>query len=149
MKKFCVLIAVLSFLFASGLYAEPVRDVSGGSERSGELVLLHTNDHHGVILPNNGRGGLAEVAAYINTVKSLNPQVLLLDAGDFNTGSALSNMFAAEPDILGYNIMGYDAAVFGNHEFDGNQAKLEQQLSLAQFPFVCSNIKTADGKFLG
>jgi 5'-nucleotidase/UDP-sugar diphosphatase len=130
------------------LLAEPVRDL-GGQAGTGELVLLHTNDHHGVILPNGGRGGLAEVAAYIKAVKATSPQVLLVDSGDFNTGSALSNMFDAEPDILGYNIMGYDAGTFGNHEFDGNQAKLEKQMGQANFPFVSSNIKTASGAFLG
>ncbi|GHV96575.1 bifunctional UDP-sugar hydrolase/5'-nucleotidase [Spirochaetia bacterium] len=148
MKRFGFLFLVLVFLFAGALYAEPVRDAAGQG-KTGELVLLHTNDHHGVLLPNNGKGGLAEMAAYIKAVKAVNPQVLLVDAGDFNTGSALSNMFAAEPDILGYNIMGYDAAIFGNHEFDGNQSKLEKQIGQAKYPFVSSNIKAADGKFLG
>jgi 5'-nucleotidase/UDP-sugar diphosphatase len=57
-------------------------------------------------------------------------------------------MFDAEPDFKAYNIMGYDAATFGNHEFDF-PGKLAGQLELAAFPFVSSNIKTADGKFLG
>jgi 5'-nucleotidase/UDP-sugar diphosphatase len=114
-----------------------------------ELILLHTNDHHGAILPNGGRGGLAERATFINSVRAANPNVLLLDAGDINTGTALSNMFAAEPDFLAYNLIGYDAVVFGNHEFDGDQAKLDKQLEQATFPFVSSNIKTGDGAFLG
>jgi 5'-nucleotidase/UDP-sugar diphosphatase len=142
-----VSIAVLLSLALFPAFAEPAREPGGAQTH--ELILLHTNDHHGVILPNGGRGGLAEVATYVKSVKAVNKQVLLLDAGDFNTGSALSNMFNAEPDILGYNLMGYDVATFGNHEFDGTQAKLDKQMSQAQFPFVSSNIKTADGKFLG
>jgi 5'-nucleotidase/UDP-sugar diphosphatase len=114
-----------------------------------ELILLHTNDHHGTVLANNGRGGLAERASYIRSVREANPQTLLVDAGDINTGSALSNMFDAEPDFLAYNAMGYEAAAFGNHEFDGDLAKLAAQLEKAQFPFLGSNIKTADGKYLG
>jgi 5'-nucleotidase/UDP-sugar diphosphatase len=141
MKRFIRMLplAVLFFLALSPLWAGPTR----------ELVLLHTNDHHGAVLPNNGRGGLAQVAAYVKAVKATNPQVLLVDAGDINTGTALSNMFAAEPDILAYNLMGYDAAIFGNHEFDGDQAKLLKQLEQAKFPFISSNIKTADGSYLG
>ncbi len=130
------------------VFAEPVRDSSLRSEAR-ELILLHTNDHHGAVLSNNGTGGLAELAAYVKAVKAVNPRVLLLDAGDINTGSAVSNMFAAEPDILAYNIMGYDGATFGNHEFDGTLEKLEKQLSLAEYPYISSNIKTSDGNFLG
>jgi 5'-nucleotidase/UDP-sugar diphosphatase len=144
--RFVSFAVLLSFaLFPA--FAEPARDLSAGQTH--ELILLHTNDHHGAVLPNGGRGGLAEVASYIKAVKAVNRQVLVLDAGDFNTGSALSNMFAAEPDILGYNMMGYDVVTFGNHEFDGSQAKLDKQISQAKFPFVSSNIKTGDGKFLG
>jgi 5'-nucleotidase/UDP-sugar diphosphatase len=58
-------------------------------------------------------------------------------------------MFDAEPDILAYNLMSYDAATFGNHEFDGNQAELLKQISQASYPYVSSNVKTADGGFLG
>jgi len=140
---------VLAFFLLSGvLFAAAIRE-GGGSGKSGELVLLHTNDHHGAVLPNGGKGGLAEIASYVKAVKAVNPYVLLLDAGDINTGSAISNMFDAEPDILAYNIMGYDAVIFGNHEFDGSFEKLNKQIEKAKFPFVSSNIKTADGAFLG
>jgi 5'-nucleotidase / UDP-sugar diphosphatase len=147
MKK-KVFLSLAVFLLVGVLYAAPLQEGSGFG-KTGELILLHTNDHHGAVLPNNGRGGLAETAAFVKAVKALNDNVLLLDAGDINTGSALSNMFNAEPDILAYNMMGYDAVVFGNHEFDGNQDKLNKQIQLAKFQFVSSNIKTQDGKFLG
>ncbi|MDR3115634.1 MAG: 5'-nucleotidase C-terminal domain-containing protein [Treponema sp.] len=114
-----------------------------------DLILLHTNDHHGAIVPNNGRGGLAWRSAYIKAIKAFNPQVLLVDAGDINTGSALSNMFAAEPDILAYNLMGYDAAILGNHEFDKDLEQLQRQGELVKFPVITSNIKTPDGAYLG
>jgi 5'-nucleotidase/UDP-sugar diphosphatase len=136
------------FLLTGILYAAPIKDASLDS-KNGEFILLHTNDFHGALLPNSGRGGIAEIASFVKTVKQLNRNVLLLDAGDINTGSAVSNIFQAEPDILAYNIMGYDAAVFGNHEFDGNLDKLDGQISLAGFPFISSNIKREDGSFLG
>ena len=150
MKKFAFfLFAAVCLVFGSvSVYAAGIRDTPE-QELVGELVLLHTNDHHGVTLSHNGQGGLAERAAYIKAVRGLKPHVLLLDAGDINTGSALSNMFDAEPDILSYNLMGYDAVTFGNHEFDGEPAKLYRQIVHASFPFVCSNIKTRDGWFLG
>jgi len=139
---------LLVLLLAGVLYAAPLRDDSGAGS-SGELILLHTNDYHGSILTNAGRGGIAEVAAFIKAIKAVNPQVLLVDAGDINTGSALSNMYDGQLDLQAYNLIGYDAVTFGNHEFDVNQEKLDKQIALAEFPFVSSNITKNDGSFLG
>ncbi|MCL2196920.1 MAG: 5'-nucleotidase C-terminal domain-containing protein [Treponema sp.] len=147
MKKRRYLLLVV-FLLTGVLYAAPIMEGSNIG-KSGELVLLHTNDFHGALLPNSGRGGLANVAAFIKAVRSVNPNVLLVDSGDFSTGSALSNMFNAEPVILGYNMMGYDAMTFGNHEFDGSLNKLNEQIALADFRFISSNIKKQDGTYLG
>jgi 5'-nucleotidase/UDP-sugar diphosphatase len=137
--------AVLAAVLLFGCVSAPKREAG----KTYELVLLHTNDHHGSIQPNGGRGGLAERAAFVKSVRADSPNVLLVDAGDINTGPALSNMFAAEPDYLAYNQIGYDAGTFGNHEFDGSQEKLNKQIAEARFALVSSNIKTADGKFLG
>ncbi len=112
------------------------------------LTVLNTNDHHGTILPNAGLGGLAERATFIAGVRAANSNVLLLDAGDINTGTALSNMFKGEIDIKAYNMMKYDAVALGNHEFDNTLAILESQIVQAEFPFVSANIKRANGKYL-
>jgi len=145
MKRKWIFLLIV-FLITGVLYAAPLRD---GAGRNGELVLLHTNDYHGSLLTNSGRGGIAEVAAFIKAVRAVNPQVLLVDAGDINTGGALSNMYDGELDIRGYNMMGYDAVTFGNHEFDVNLEKIDTQLALAEFPFVSSNITRRDGSYLG
>ncbi|MCL2211952.1 MAG: 5'-nucleotidase C-terminal domain-containing protein [Treponema sp.] len=145
-KRGCLLFIVL--LLTGVLYAAPIMEGSNIG-KSGELVLLHTNDFHGALQSNSGRGGLANVAAFIKAVRAVNPDVLLVDSGDFSTGSALSNMFNAEPVIRGYNIMGYDAITFGNHEFDGTLDKLNEQIGLADFRFISSNIKKQDGTYLG
>jgi len=136
------------FLLTGILYAAPIREGSSIG-RSGELVLLHTNDFHGALIASDGRPVIAEMATVVNVVKSVNHQVLLVDAGDINTGSALSNLFDAEPVIRAYNMMGYDAMTFGNHEFDGSLDKLNKQIDLADFSFVSSNIKKQDGSYLG
>jgi len=139
---------LFAFFVTSILYASPIQE-SSNIGKNGELVLLHTNDFHGALLANDGRSVIGEMATVVKVVRAVNSQVLLVDSGDFNTGSAISNMFDAEPGIRAYNIMGYDAVTFGNHEFDGNMEKLNAQIGLADFPFVSSNIKKADGSYLG
>jgi len=149
MKKRGYLLLVV-FLLTGVLYAAAIQETSGsGAGKNGDLVLLHTNDFHGALIAPDGRSIIAEMATFVKVVRAVNPQVLLVDSGDFNTGSALSNMFDAEPGIRAYNIIGYDAVTFGNHEFDGNMEKLNTQIGLADFPFVSSNVKKADGSYLG
>ena len=113
-----------------------------------ELTVLHTNDHHGTILPNDGQGGLAERATFIKSVRAKGGNLLVLDAGDINTGTALANMFKAEVDINAYNMIGYDAVALGNHEFDTDLPTLERQIVQAKFPWLSANIKRPNGEYL-
>src|SRR5262245_13810382 len=58
------------------------------------LVILHTNDVHGQVLPLESAagtsvgevGGLARVAAYIERVRAEEPNVVVVDAGDWSQG---------------------------------------------------------------
>lgn len=111
------------------------------NNREYQIVLLNTNDSHGSILPVDSVGGMAERATFVRLEREKNPHVLLVDAGDINTGQAISNRADAEPDILAYNYMGYDAVAVGNHEFDNPLDVLLKQMQWAEFPFVTSNIR--------
>ena len=117
------------------------------------LVILHTNDFHGHPLKFNYQGipdvgGLPAIATVVNQVRSRHKNVLLLDAGDLNTGRAESNLFKAVPDIVGLNYLGYDAMTLGNHEFDNPLAILRKQERLARFPFLSANIRSANADLL-
>ena len=129
--------------------AGKAKSVAREAGKTYELVVLHTNDQHGQVLAKaDGKGGLASQATFVKQVRAANKNVLLLSAGDINIGTALSNMFNAEPDIVAYNTMGYDAVTFGNHEFDGTMEKLQQQIKLAKFPWLSANITQGNG-YLG
>jgi len=115
------------------------------------LVILHTNDFHGHPLKFNYNGipdvgGLPAIATFVEQVRSKHKNVLLLDAGDLNTGRAESNFFKAVPDLIGYNTIGYDAMALGNHEFDHPLEILRKQEKLARFPFLSANIRTTKGE---
>ncbi len=56
----------------------------------------------------------------------------------------LSNLFYGESTIDVYNLMGYEAATFGNHEFDWGQTVLITRTTQANFPFVSANIVVKD-----
>ena len=55
------------------------------ADGTAEIVVLHTNDTHGRIEPKDDSGksiGFPEIAAAVKNVRALNPDTLLLDAGD-------------------------------------------------------------------
>jgi 5'-nucleotidase/UDP-sugar diphosphatase len=120
--------------------------------KSVKITILHTNDHHGRFWSNkDGEYGLAARATLINgireEVKKGGGEVLLLDAGDVNTGVPQSDLLNAEPDFKGMNAIGYDVMAIGNHEFDNplNVIK-KQQSDWAKFPFISANIYDQNGK---
>jgi 5'-nucleotidase/UDP-sugar diphosphatase len=150
-KLFCFLVIVLlGFPLACGTGEKWPADRESPVYH---LVVLHTNDTHGhpvkffnASVPDVG--GLPARATLVKQIRSENENVLVLDAGDLNTGKAVSNFFKAKPDIEGYNYIGYDAMVLGNHEFDNPRHALKGQMALACFPFLSANVKTSDGQYL-
>jgi len=145
-----LLATLLTFSLAYGL---PPRHNPSKAPHLHHLTVLFTNDFHGhpvkfsnLSVPDVG--GLPARATLVKEIRSKHQNVLLLDAGDLNTGQSVSNFFKAKPDILGYNHMGYDAMVLGNHEFDNPIHVLREQMGLAKFPFLSANVKTKNGDHL-
>lgn len=108
------------------------------------LVILHTNDTHSQIEPlqdNDGSmvGGIYGRAAIIDQVRQENKNVLLVDAGDYFQGTPYFNYFKGATEIKFMNLLGYQAAALGNHEFDNGSKMLAKQLAKAKFPIVCAN----------
>lgn len=134
---------VLAFAaVAAGLLFSSCASTVKDNGKTYELVVLNTNDTHGADLATaDGIGGFASQATFVKQVRAQNKNVLVLHAGDVNTGSALSNMFSAEPDIRSLNAIGYDAVTLGNHEFDGPLEKLRKQIAISKFQWISANIK--------
>ena len=140
-----IMLAVLTapLLMANGALDVPMTGTS-------ELVVLHTNDYHGHPLkfynyPAPDVGGLPAIATIAEQTRAEYENVLILDAGDLNTGRPESNFYESAPDIIGYNYIGYDAMTLGNHEFDKPLEVLEAQKKLAAFPFLSANVRYDDG----
>ncbi len=111
-----------------------------------KIVILHTNDTHSRIepLPETdkyapNKGGVVRRANYIESVRAENKNVLLFDAGDFVQGTPYYNVFGGEVETKAMNMLKYDAATLGNHEFDYGLEGLKDILDWAQFPIISSN----------
>ncbi|MBI2252594.1 MAG: bifunctional metallophosphatase/5'-nucleotidase [Armatimonadetes bacterium] len=109
------------------------------------LVILHTNDFHGRLLPykdSSGEeiAGAENLSGLIRDMRKKYPEVLLLDAGDIAQGTPISNLFFGKPVVEVMNYNKYFASTLGNHEFDWGQDKLKEIIHQANFPFICANI---------
>ena len=105
------------------------------------LVILHTNDTHSTIDPNESddRGGVARRKAVIDSVRAVEPNVLLIDAGDVVQGSLYFNLYGGEVEQKLMNALGYDMRILGNHEFDNGVDSLAAVLRLAESQLLATN----------
>ena len=135
LRKTVVLYMLLLFT-AVGAYAQK------------QLEVLHTNDTHSCIMPLNpnladtavaGRGGFLRRVAMIKEERAKNPDLLLIDSGDFSQGSPFYTMFKGDVEVGLMNLMGYDAVTIGNHEFDFGLENMARIFKMAKFPVVCAN----------
>ena len=116
---------------------------------SRKLFIAHTNDTHSCIFPINinfsdtaqaGKAGYIRRYALVEDLRKQHPSdMLLFDSGDFSQGSPYYNLFHGDVEVGLMNLMGYDAATIGNHEFDFGLENMARIFRLAKFPIVCSN----------
>ncbi|WP_320814994.1 metallophosphatase [Flavobacterium sp.] len=116
------------------------------SVKSTKITILHTNDVHSHIDPfpidhpkNANQGGVAKRATLVERIRSEEPNVLLLDAGDIFQGTPYFNYYGGELEFKLMSMMKYDLATMGNHDFDNGIDGFYTQLPHAKFDFVSAN----------
>lgn len=110
------------------------------------LTILHTSDIHSRLFPfdlepNQGDqslglhsanapfGGVARLGYLIRRERQRSDRVLHLDSGDCFQGAPVFNVSLGEPEMRFLSMIGLDAAVIGNHEFDAGVSNLVEQLA--------------------
>ncbi len=120
------------------------------------LRILATSDLHAHILPydyyadtDSDTKGLARTSGLIARARAEVANCILVDNGDFLQGSPLGDYVAEirglaenpiHPMIAAMNLLGYDAATLGNHEFNYGLDFLLATIEKANFPIVSANI---------
>lgn len=101
-----------------------------------EITILYTNDVHGYISNNLSYSNIGQMK---KDLKNQGKNVLLLDSGDHISGGVYTSYDNGNSIIDLMNMAGYDAATFGNHEFDYDFKYLKQLMNKAKYPYVCAN----------
>src|SRR5450432_3929652 len=93
------------------------------------LTILHTNDLHAHLLPNDqGLGGFAQLATALSREREHCSPCLSLNAGDLVQGTPVSTIFHGVPVYQIANLLGFDASTLGNHDFDYGSASIPKFL---------------------
>ncbi len=112
------------------------------------VFVVHTNDTHSCIMPitpnyadtaQADKGGFLRRVALIDSLRSVEPQMLLFDCGDFSQGSPYYNIFKGDVEVALMNRMKYDAVAIGNHEFDYGLENMARLFRTMDFPVLCCN----------
>ncbi|MBQ0071225.1 MAG: metallophosphatase, partial [Spirochaetales bacterium] len=136
MKKFqkLAVIMIIAICGMSMLFAQGAAEALKAQK---DIVVLYTNDVHCGIDQNLGYAGLATVKAQ---EEAKTPFVTLVDAGDAIQGDAIGTVSNGSYLVDIMNEVGYDYAIFGNHEFDYGMANLAADLAKANAKYLASNI---------
>lgn len=118
------------------------------------ITILGTSDIHGQFMPwdyaldkSDTIGSLSQIATKVKEIRSQEPNVIMVDAGDTIQGAFVETFKdeAVDPMMLGFNHMKYDVWVLGNHEFDFGLKVLDRSLTQFKSASLGGNIKRPDG----
>ncbi len=124
------------------------------------LRIMETTDLHMNLLSydyyqdkTTDQYGLSRTATLIKAARAEAPNNLLFDNGDLLQGSPLGDYVAkvqplkagdVHPAYKVMNLLGYDAANIGNHDFNFGLEFLRRALTGAAFPYVNANVYVDD-----
>lgn len=146
----------LATLLAIFLTAPAIAHSDTPIERERVVTLLFTNDIESVYDPIEAFwlddveriGGVAQLSALIDDIRSREPNAFLFDSGDIFTG-ALAKLTRGRLSFELLITMDYDAMAIGNHEFEYGEQILQWEKSRVPFPVLGANLfyKNTDHPF--
>lgn len=117
--------------------------VSAGAETV-KLTLLGVGDVYNYA-EEDGRGGFARLNAVAKAERAANPNTLYLFDGDMLSPSLMSGFDKGQNTIDFTNLVPFDLAVPGNHEFDFGPENFFEKMKASKYPWAAINITNADG----
>jgi 5'-nucleotidase/UDP-sugar diphosphatase len=112
------------------------------------VTFLHFNDVY-ELLPEAGKGGLAEAATIARNQRARNYNTIVTFGGDLLSPSFMSGLTRGSQMIDMLNSIGVDYATLGNHEFDFGSTVLRQRMAESQFTWLVTSVSEDDGTPFG
>ena len=128
--------------YESASFDITVNEKQGGEVINRDLKIYYLNDTHGSFIRNTSENeaGMSYISNYIKTHVSEDPQnSIVLSGGDMFQGGYESNETHGAIMIDAMNIIGFDAMVLGNHEFDWGESYIETFNQRLNCPIISAN----------
>jgi len=125
---------------AAGLGAPAAAD----SMETVKITILGVGDAYD-FQGDGDRGGFARINAVARAEREANPNTLYVFDGDMLSPSLLSGFDKGQNTIDLTNIVPFDIAVPGNHEFDFGPENFIEKMNASNYPWAAVNITNADG----
>ena len=109
-----------------------------------KLTLLGVGDVYN-FEEEDGRGGFARLNAVAKAKRAANPNTLYLFNGDMLSPSLVSGFDKGQNTIDFTNLVPFDLAVPGNHEFDFGPENFIEKMKASKYPWAAVNITKDDG----
>lgn len=149
-------------LLTGALFLALAAATAATAQEKVELQVLSTTDLHMYLEDYDYYGdhtddgvGLVRVTPLIRAARAANPNTILVDNGDLIQGTPMGEWVVRErgvtpnqpthPAIATMNLLDYDAAILGNHEFNYGLETLHAIYAGAKFPVLSGNVFKADG----
>lgn len=130
-------------LFALALLASVAVSQSASAEQV-KITILGVGDIY-KFEGGKARGGMARLNAVARAEKAANPNMLYLFDGDMLSPSLLSGLDKGANMIELSNVVPFDLAVPGNHEYDFGPENFAAMMKKSKSPWAAINISNADG----
>ena len=138
---------IFSRVFA-GLALSALLLVAGrGMAEPIELTIVHFNDLDRME-ESGGKGGIARLAAVINSERQMSENTIVTFAGDAISPSLMSGIDKGVHMIDLLNQLGLTAMAVGNHEYDFGPEIAKKRFAQANFPVLGANNIDADGEIV-
>ncbi|MFH0881970.1 MAG: 5'-nucleotidase C-terminal domain-containing protein [bacterium] len=123
--------------------------VAHASAKPHTATLLYITDAHEVapVVDRLGdRGGVARLKTVVDHVRRGRKDAQLLFGGDLAGGVLFGALFHGMPVVEAFNIIGVDAATFGQHDFDFGADQTRQLVAASRFPWFTTNLVDSLGE---
>lgn len=106
------------------------------------LTILHSSDGESSLLADDYSGSVAQFGTIVKQLEAEagSDNTILVSSGDNFLAGQQYAASEGKLDAKALNLMGYDIAAVGNHEFDFGQEGFKKFAEEAQFAFISSNL---------